>query len=78
MIQVKNINTSDSYYQLERELRNKILLRPFGLPDHAWEMHDEKAWHFVAMEDENLLGCVILVPLNPEKNTSSVNANGCR
>lgn len=55
-------------YQKERELRNKILLRPIGIPDFGWEMNDEKAWHFVAMHKSQLIGCVLLVPLNEEKS----------
>ncbi|MBZ4187289.1 GNAT family N-acetyltransferase [Niabella sp. 3A5MI-3] len=34
------------------------------MPDHSWEMDDHKAWHFVAVENDNVVGCVILVPLN--------------
>ncbi|MBO9595316.1 MAG: GNAT family N-acetyltransferase [Niabella sp.] len=34
------------------------------MPDHAWEMDDHKAWHFVAVEEDNVVGCVILVPLH--------------
>jgi predicted GNAT family N-acyltransferase len=64
MIDVRLIKTSDPLYPLEQELRNKILLRPLGMPDHAWEMHDEKAWHFVAVEHGDVLGCVVLVPLD--------------
>jgi len=59
MLEIKQITILDPLYQLERELRNKILLRPIGLPDNDWEMNDDKAWHFVATENENLLGCVI-------------------
>ncbi|MFC6095567.1 GNAT family N-acetyltransferase [Flavobacterium qiangtangense] len=64
MINVRLIKTSDRLYPLEQELRNKILLRPVGIPDHAWEMHDEKSWHFVAVEAGQVLGCVVLVPLD--------------
>ncbi len=55
-------------YQKERELRNRILLRPIGIPDFGWEMNDEKAWHFAAMDKSQLIGCVLLVPLNKEKS----------
>ena len=67
MLEIKQITILDPLYQLERELRNKILLRPIGLPDNAWEMKDDKAWHFVATENNNLLGCVILVPIDDKK-----------
>ncbi len=64
MISIQLIETKHSLYPLEQELRNKILLRPIGIPDHAWEMHDEKSWHFVAVEKDAVIGCVVLVPLN--------------
>jgi predicted GNAT family N-acyltransferase len=65
MISIQLIDTKNALYQMERKLRNKILLRPIGIPDHAWEMHDEKAWHLVAVENDVVLGCVVLVPLDP-------------
>lgn len=61
MISVQRIDTAHDYYQKERELRNSVLLRPYGIPDHAWEMHDTKAWHFVAIENEKVIGCVLLL-----------------
>lgn len=66
MITVKTISTDDPHYQSMRELRNRILLRPIGLKDGAWEMHDHISWHFVALEDDRVVGCAILVPLNEE------------
>jgi len=70
MIEINIITTEDSYYELERNLRNRILLRPIGLPDHAWEMNDHKSWHFVAIDNTQLIGCVVLFP-NPTKNKSA-------
>lgn len=67
MIEVKNIATTDPFYEQERELRNKVLLRPLGLPDSSWEMYDEKAWHFVAVENKKVVGCAVLVPLEDEE-----------
>lgn len=72
MISIHLIDTKDPFYPLEQELRNKILLRPIGIPDHAWEIHDEKSWHFVAVEDNNLIGCVVLVPLHPEQTKTQL------
>jgi hypothetical protein len=46
MMTIQQIETDNPLYQLETDLRNRILLRPIGVPDHAWEMHDHKAWHF--------------------------------
>ncbi len=64
MPEIIRINLEDPLYQKERELRNKILLRPIGIPDFGWEMNDAKSWHFVAMEQSELIGCVLLVPLD--------------
>ncbi|QMU30622.1 GNAT family N-acetyltransferase [Adhaeribacter radiodurans] len=66
MISVHLINTNDPLYQSERQLRNRILLQPVGLPDHAWEMHDKKSWHFIAVEKGRVIGCIVLVPLDKE------------
>lgn len=72
MISIRLIDTNNNLYQLERELRNKILLRPIGIPDHAWEMHDEKSWHFVAVEKDIVIGCVVLVPLYHEQTKTQL------
>ncbi|WP_417363834.1 GNAT family N-acetyltransferase [Galbibacter sp.] len=63
MITIKTITTNDSHYPAMRELRNRILLRPIGLKDGAWEMQDEESWHFVALENDRVIGCAVLVPL---------------
>ena len=69
MIIYQRIETDTPYYQAERELRNVLLLRPIGLPDSAWEMHDSESFHFVALEGDEVIGCVLLypVPANPEQ-----------
>jgi hypothetical protein len=54
MMTIQQIETDNPLYQLETDLRNRILLR--GVPDHAWEMHDHKAWHFVAIEENTVIG----------------------
>ena len=72
MVEIKQITVLDPLYQLERELRNKILLRPFGLADHAWEMKDDIAWHFIATENNSLIGCVILVPIDNKKEKAQL------
>ena len=72
MISIQLIDTKSPLNQMERELRNKILLRPIGIPDHAWEMHDEKSWHFVAVENDIVIGCVVLVPLNPQQTKAQL------
>ena len=72
MIRIKNINTHSPYYQEMRELRNKVLLRPLGIPDHSWEMHDERSWHFVALENDNVIGCAVLVPSEEHKSLAQL------
>ncbi len=72
MIDIRLIDIQDSFYPFEQELRNKILLRPLGIPDHAWEMHDATAWHFIGLDNNIVLGCVVLVPINPEKTVAQL------
>ncbi|QKX04194.1 MarR family transcriptional regulator [Aquimarina sp. TRL1] len=59
-------------YESERNLRNKVLLRPIGLPDHAWEKKDAISWHFVAVKADKVIGCFVLVPLNTQKNKTQL------
>ncbi len=63
-ITIKRITLDNPLYQAERELRNQILLRPIGIPDYGWEMYDRQSWHFVALNRDRLMGCVVLVPLD--------------
>ena len=72
MIHIRLIDTANPLYQSERDLRNQILLRPIGIPDHAWEMHDEKSWHFVAVKEDTVIGCVVLVPLNSDQTETQL------
>ena len=72
MISIQMIHLEHPLYPQEQELRNKILLRPIGMPDHAWEMHDAKSWHFVATEDKTVVGCVVLNPLNENKTKAQL------
>ncbi len=64
MPKIVQINMDSPLYQKERELRNKVLLRPIGIPDFGWEMNDSKSWHFIALEQGELIGCVLLLPLD--------------
>jgi predicted GNAT family N-acyltransferase len=66
MPEIIRIDMKNPLYQKERELRNKVLLRPIGIPDFGWEMNDPAAWHFVAMNKSVLIGCVLLVPMDTE------------
>jgi predicted GNAT family N-acyltransferase len=72
MPEIIRIEMDDPRYQKERELRNKILLRPVGVPDYGWEMNDKNSWHFVAVEGAKVIGCVILYPLNEEKSKAQL------
>ncbi len=63
-VRLKRITMDDPLYQQERELRNRVLLRPIGIPDFGWEHNDEKSWHFVAAESDRVIGCVVLVRLD--------------
>lgn len=72
MIHVKNINIHTPHYREMRELRNQVLLRPLGIPDHSWEMHDERSWHFVALQDDQVIGCAVLVPSEENKTSAQL------
>lgn len=63
---IQRIEIDDPLYQQERDLRNLILLRPIGIPDYGWEKNDHKSWHFVALLDNRVIGCVVLVPLDDD------------
>ena len=62
MISFEQIDTGSTWYQAERELRNSQLLRPIGIPDYGWEMHDEDSFHFVALKGKDVVGCAMLYP----------------
>ena len=36
-VNIQRIEIDDPLYQQERDLRNRILLRPIGIPDFGWE-----------------------------------------
>ncbi|MCA0933804.1 GNAT family N-acetyltransferase [Lutimonas saemankumensis] len=72
MEKIQEIKTSGPYYQQERELRNKVLLRPIGIPDYGWEKNDKISWHFVALKGQSVIGCVILCPLDKEKSKAQL------
>ena len=55
------ISTEDPRYQAERALRNRVLLHPIGQPDGAWEHRDLDARHLVALNEERVVGCTLLL-----------------
>lgn len=64
MINIKQIRTKSPLYEQERILRNKVLMQPIGLPDFGWEQFDLECYHFVAIKKINVIGCVLLKPIN--------------
>lgn len=60
MIRITQIEMQDEPYEAARELRNEVLLRPIGLPDHAWEMKDKESLHFAAFLGQRVVGVVLL------------------
>lgn len=72
MIVIKTITTSDPHYSAMQDLRNRILLRPLGLADNSWEMFDKESWLFVAVEDNAVVGCAILVPSEGEHKSAQL------
>ncbi len=63
---IHKISLESPEYQLERELRNIVLLRPYGLPDYGWETKDSDSFHIVCTNDQNksVIGCLLLWPKN--------------
>lgn len=71
-INILQINKEHPYYEQERKLRNEVLLRPIGVPDFAWEMKDDIAWHFVAEQKDKVVACVLLAPLNKSETKAQL------
>lgn len=69
---IREITTSDSLYQAERELRNEILLRPIGLADFAWESRDKESHHIIALLEKELIGCVLLYVMPDEPSRAQL------
>ena len=55
------ISTQDPRYQEERRLRNRVLLHPIGQPDGAWEHRDPDAKHLIALVENQVVGCTLLL-----------------
>lgn len=72
MIEYRQIEASSPFYQGERELRNEFLLRPIGIPDYGWEMYDDSSYHFVAVDGEEVVGCVVLYPLSDKSGAAQL------
>ena len=63
MPEVLRISMNSALYKGERDLRNRELLRPIGVPDFGWEMYDVSSFHFVAVDGEEVVGCALLYPV---------------
>lgn len=63
-IEISRITLEDPLYEQERDLRNRVLLRPIGIPDFGWEHNDANSWHFIATKGGKVIGCVVLVRLD--------------
>lgn len=62
-MQVRRTTAADPLYDEERELRNAVLLRPIGQPDGAWEARDDRAHHYLAIDDGGVVGCLLCWPV---------------
>ena len=71
-VEIRRITMDDPLYQQERELRNRILLRPIGIPDFGWEHNDPDSWHFVAIASGRVIGCVVLVRLDEKASKTQL------
>lgn len=72
MIEIIQIDMTHSLYEEERLLRNEVLLRPIGVPDYGWEQNDDSAWHFIAIKDRQVIGCVLLVPMDDQGHSAQL------
>lgn len=72
MPEVIQIKMQDPLYQEERRLRNRVLLKPLGIPDFGWELKDPISLHFVALHKGGLIGCVLLAPLAPDNTVGQL------
>lgn len=63
MIGYRRITTQDPEYELEKQLRNRVLRAPLGLTLSGQDLRDEDAQdHLVAMDGEGrVIGCALIV-----------------
>jgi predicted GNAT family N-acyltransferase len=74
MLSIELVSSKHPFYEEERELRNKVLNRPYGLPDFAWEKFDDEAIHFILKENNQLKACLLLVIMPREENSNQQKA----
>ena len=60
---IRRIQTSDPLHRLERQLRNEVLRKPLGMgPGTELFPHEDEAWHVVAVDAGEVVGCVLFHP----------------
>jgi ribosomal protein S18 acetylase RimI-like enzyme len=60
---LRRIQTSDPLHRLERLLRNEVLRKPLGMgPGTELSPHEDQAWHLVAVDAGEVVGCVLFHP----------------
>ncbi len=62
MISYRRISTQDPEYELEKQLRNRVLRAPLGLSLSGHDLRDEDSQlHLVAMDGKGrVIGCVLV------------------
>jgi len=65
---IKTINVDSNAYGLELELRNEVLRKPIGLDLRLEDLSNEvNDFHIGAFKDTELVGCLILTPINEQE-----------
>ena len=66
MIRILEITIDDPLYARERNLRVKVLREPLRMPGGTeFFPFENESLHFLAMEGENVVGCVLFHPRPP-------------
>ncbi|MCL2846826.1 MAG: GNAT family N-acetyltransferase [Firmicutes bacterium] len=64
-MEIRLIKTSDDEYRGELELRDRILRKPLGLNLYDTLGDESGYFHIVAMDADDVIGCLVLVPVDP-------------
>ena len=63
------LHQNDPYYAQERELRFRVLREPLQMPKGSEKhTHEEDLWHLVGIQEERVIGCVLLLPSVDKKS----------
>jgi predicted GNAT family N-acyltransferase len=61
---VREVAFGSAEYERSLRLRDDLLRRPLGLPLSAEDLAGEaQQWHLIAVREQLLVGCLLLVPL---------------